>query len=54
MKRILLNDDSIDKKVYQFFLNEKELKTTVNGNLLKSCHDRISYESIIIIEHKNL
>ncbi len=45
---------ALDRKAYQLSLDRKELKSTVNGNLLKPCHDRIGYELIIIVKYKNL
>jgi len=44
---------ALDKEAYQLSLNKKELKSTVNSNLLKLCYDRIDYELTIIVEHKN-
>jgi len=32
---------ALDKGAYWLFLDEKELKNTVNGNLLKLCYNRI-------------
>ncbi len=40
--------------MYWLFLDRKELKNTINDNLLKLCHDRIGYELIIIMKYKNL
>ncbi len=39
----------LDKGAYRLSLNEKELRSTVNGNLLKSYHDRSMWELIIIV-----
>ncbi len=44
----------LDKGVYQLFLDEKELKSIINGNLLKLCHDMTGYELIIIVKYKSL
>ncbi len=45
---------ALDKKAYRLSLDRKELKSTVNSNLLKLCHDRTDYKLIIIVEYKNL
>ncbi len=45
---------ALDRGAYRLFLNKKKLKSTVNSNLLKLCHDRIDYELIIIVKYKNL
>ena len=38
---------TFDKEAYQLSLDEKELKSIINSNLLKLCHDKIEYEKII-------
>ncbi len=38
-----------DKEVYRLTLDEKELRSTVNGNLLKPYHDRSIWKLIIIV-----
>jgi len=40
---------TLDKGAYWLFLNKKELKSIVNSNLLKSCHNKIRYKLFIII-----
>src|SRR6266540_7002938 len=39
----------LGKRTYRLTLDEKELRSTVNGNLLKSYHDRSTWELIIIV-----
>ena len=39
----------LDKGAYRLTLDEKELKSTVNGNLLKPYHDRSTWKSIVIV-----
>ena len=39
----------LDKGAYRLTLDGKELKLTVNGNLLKPYHDRSTWEPIIIV-----
>ncbi len=38
-----------DKRAYRLILDEKELRSTVNGNLLKPYHDKSIWELIIIV-----
>ncbi len=38
-----------DKGVYRLTLDGKELRSTVNGNLLKLYHDRSTWEPIVIM-----
>ena len=45
---------ALDKGMYRLSLDRKVLKNIINGNLLKSCYDRIRYELIIIMKYKNL
>ncbi len=39
----------LDKGAYRLTLDGKELRSTVNGNLLKPYHDRSTWELIIIM-----
>ncbi len=39
----------LDKGAYRLTLDGKELRSTVNGNLLKPYHDRSTWEPIIIV-----
>ncbi len=39
----------LDKDAYRLTLDRKELKSTVNSNLLKPYHDRSTWELIIIV-----
>ncbi len=39
----------LDKRAYRLTLDGKELRSTVNGNLLKSYHDRSTWELIVIV-----
>ncbi len=39
----------LDKEAYRLTLDGKELRSTVNGNLLKLYHDRSTWELIVII-----
>jgi len=39
----------LDKGAYRLILDGKELRSTVNGNLLKPYHDRSIWELIIIV-----
>ena len=39
----------LDKEAYRLTLDGKELRSTVNGNLLKPYHDRSTWEPIIIV-----
>ncbi len=39
----------LDKGVYRLTLDRKELRSTVNGNLLKPYYDRSIWESIIVV-----
>ncbi len=39
----------LDKGVYRLILDEKELRSTVNGNLLKMYYDRSAWKLIIIV-----
>ena len=39
----------LDKEAYRLTLDGKELRSTVNGNLLKPYHDRSTWELIVIV-----
>ena len=39
----------LDKGAYRLILDGKELRSTVNGNLLKLYHDRSTWELIIVV-----
>ena len=39
----------LDKGAYKLKIDGKELKTTVNGNLLKKYHSRSNWEPIVMI-----
>ena len=39
----------LDKGAYKISIDGKELKTTVNGNLLKRFHSRSTWEPVILI-----
>ena len=39
----------LDKGAYRLTLDGKELRSTVNGNLLKLYHDRSTWEPIVIV-----
>ncbi len=39
----------LDKGAYRLTLDRKELRSTVNGNLLKPYHDRSTWELIVIV-----
>ncbi len=39
----------LDKGIYKLTLDEKKLRSTVNGNLLKPYYDRSTWKLIIIM-----
>ncbi len=39
----------LDKEVYRLTIDGKELRSTINGNLLKPYHNRSIWELIIIV-----
>ena len=40
----------LDKGVYQLFIDGKQLKVTINGNLLQPYYDKSTWELIILVE----